>query len=238
MDNIVFERDYEQEHKQQSKEDTASAIFDIAVDGGFLSEYAKAMETIPKVVVPADKANYEYLLERADELAKRWGGRVRGVVDYKKWDASIDLILPFAEFGSRDDRNLLMEFADKSHSLTFQATEDGKLRIYVWFFYFEEIADKQEILESMIKSNPELTSLIEKYYDENPSLSESDDEVDSLDDSEQVELMTWFVETWVAATGESKESVASVIFSEMRRDYRGMLKKMLELKHTLEEGTE
>ena len=35
--------------------------------------YADAMQVIPKVVVPADKENYEYLLQRSDELAQRWG---------------------------------------------------------------------------------------------------------------------------------------------------------------------
>ena len=50
--------------------------------------------------------------------------------------------------------------------------------------------------------------------------------------------MTWFVETWSAATGESKESVASAVLYEMRHDYRNMLQKILDLKHKLEEDTE
>jgi len=73
---------------------------------------------------------------------------------------------------------------------------------------------------------------------ENPSLFESNDEVDNLDDSERVELMTWFVETWSAATGESKESVASAVLYVMRHDYRNMLQKILDFKHKLEGDTE
>lgn len=69
MENIVFERDYEEEHRQQDGNDAASAIFEIATDGGFIAAYADAMQVIPKVVVPADKENYEYLLQRSDELA-------------------------------------------------------------------------------------------------------------------------------------------------------------------------
>ena len=236
MENIVYERDYKSEHENPNEDATSSAIVDIACNQGFLAKYAKAVDAIPKVVVPADKANYEYLLKKADGLAKRLGGKVRGVVNYKEWDASIELILPFAEFGNRDDRDMLMEFADKSHSITFQATEDGKLRIYIWFFYFEEIADKQEILAAMIKDNPELSALLEKYAEENPTLAESEDEVDSLDDSEQVELIKWFVETYIAATGDSGKNIATTIFTEMRRDYRGMLRKMLDLRRQLEDG--
>ena len=133
MENIVFERDYEEEHRQQDGNDAASAIFEIATDGGFIAAYADAMQVIPKVVVPADKENYEYLLQRSDELAQRWGGKVRGVVNYEKWEATIDLLLPFAEFCDRDDLSLLKEFADKSHSITFQTNDDGRLRSFSSF---------------------------------------------------------------------------------------------------------
>ena len=150
MENIVFERDYEEEHRQQDGNDTASAIFEIATDGGFIAAYADAMQVIPKVVVPADKENYEYLLQRSDELAQRWGGKVRGVVNYEKWEATIDLLLPFAEFCDRDDLSLLKEFADKSHSITFQTNDDGRLQIHIFILYFEEIADKNEIFESIV----------------------------------------------------------------------------------------
>lgn len=238
MENIVFERDYEEEHRQQDGNDAASAIFEIATDGGFIAAYADAMQVIPKVVVPADKENYEYLLQRSDELAQRWGGKVRGVVNYEKWEATIDLLLPFAEFCDRDDLNLLKEFADKSHSITFQTNDDGRLRIHIFILYFEEITDKNEIFESILRNRPDLTALLEQYREENPSLFESNDEVDNLNDSERVELMTWFVETWSAATSESKESVASAVLYEMRHDYRNMLQKILDLKHKLEGDTE
>ena len=125
MENIVFERDYEEEHRQQDGNDAASAIFEIATDGGFIAAYADAMQVIPKVVVPADKENYEYLLQRSDELAQRWGGKVRGVVNYEKWEATINLLLPFAEFCDRDDLNLLKEFADKLPFTLFRRTMMG-----------------------------------------------------------------------------------------------------------------
>ena len=60
MENIVFERDYEEEHRQQDGNDAASAIFEIATDGGFIAAYADAMQAIPKIVVPADNDNCLY----------------------------------------------------------------------------------------------------------------------------------------------------------------------------------
>lgn len=238
MENIIYERNYEEEYRRHDGNDTASTIFEIATDGGFIAAYADAMQAISKIVVPADKENYEYLLQRSDKLAQRWSGKVRGVVNYEKWEATIDLVLPFAEFCDRDDLNLLKEFADKSHTITFQTNDDGKLRIHIFIFYFEEIADKDEIFESILRNRPDLTALLDQYKEENPILFESGDEDDNLDDSKQVELMTWFVETWAAATGENKESVASAVLYELRHDYKNTIRKILDLKHKLEGDTE
>lgn len=40
-------------------------------------------------------------------------------------------VLPFAELFNRKDIDLLKEVAGRAHSLTFEAAEDGKLRIHV-----------------------------------------------------------------------------------------------------------
>ena len=80
MDNIVFERNYEIEEK----DDRARAVFERAfAPGGFMEEFTKKMDAIPKVIVPEDKENYEYLLKLCDDYAKRHHGRIRGVVDYE-----------------------------------------------------------------------------------------------------------------------------------------------------------
>ena len=42
------------------------------------------------------------------DLAERRGGSIRGVVDYQKWDATIDLYLPYAEFNGPADLKLLI----------------------------------------------------------------------------------------------------------------------------------
>ena len=47
MDNIVFERNYE-----ETEEDTSycTAIFDQAVSGGFFERYGEMMDNIPKMI--------------------------------------------------------------------------------------------------------------------------------------------------------------------------------------------
>lgn len=100
MENTVFERNYE----IAEKDDRATAVFERAfAPGGFMEEFTKKMDSIPKVVVPKDKENYEYLLNRCDDYAKRHHGRIRGVVDYEHWDAHIDLYLRMLEFDDAED---------------------------------------------------------------------------------------------------------------------------------------
>lgn len=100
MENTVFERNYE----IVEKDDHATAVFERAfAPGGFMEEFTKKMDAIPKVVVPKDKENYDYLLNRCDDYAKRHHGRIRGVVDYEHWDAHIDLYLRMLEFDDAED---------------------------------------------------------------------------------------------------------------------------------------
>ena len=128
MENIVFERNYE----LPKEEDTlSSAIFEQAfAPGGFFEEYTKKTDAIPKVIVPEDKANYEYLLERCDGFAKKHHGRIRGVVDYRHWDSHIELFLPMLEFDDEEDMELLRDIGEKAHYLSV-THENGKYRVYI-----------------------------------------------------------------------------------------------------------
>lgn len=138
MDDIIFERDYRQ--KEKSEEDIRrSQILDRAIRGGFLDSYKSAMDKIPKYIVPEDKANYEYLLDRCDKFVERYRGHIRGIVDYHRWHSEIVLTLPFAEFGDPEDRAFLSEIAEKSHSVTFEPSENGGIRVHIFICYFNEL---------------------------------------------------------------------------------------------------
>lgn len=138
MDDIIFEKDYRQ--KKDSEEDIRRAqILDRAITGGFFDTYKSAMDKIPKYIVPEDKANYEYLLDRCDKFVERYRGHIRGIVDYHKWHSEIVLTLPFAEFGDPEDRAFLAEIAEKSHSVTFEPSESGGIRVRVFICYFDEL---------------------------------------------------------------------------------------------------
>lgn len=142
MENEIYERDYStREH--DSETERVSAIFDRAVYGSFFREYNDAMKAIPKVVVPKDKQNYEYLLKRCDEIAEQWHGHIKGVVDYEHWDSHIILTLPCLEFGNTEELELLREIAEKAHLVTVTANENGGITMNIMVNYFEEVMSEE-----------------------------------------------------------------------------------------------
>lgn len=166
MENIVYERDYAEEHRRAAERvDLESSIFDASIDTGFWKAYGEMMDAIPKVIVPEDKAAYEDLLPRLDELARRLGGKIRGEVRYDKWLSEINVILPYLEFGDDDEYELFKDLAAKTHLFTVTATEDGQVRVHVMINYFKEIEDATEAVEGMIAENKELSGLLIQSID-------------------------------------------------------------------------
>jgi hypothetical protein len=149
-------------------------------------------------------------------MAKRWGGKIRGIVDYQKWDAHIYLTLPFAEFGCDEELALLKEIAEKSHSVTFSATKDGKVELSIFIYYFEEIADKKAIFEEEILKDNELVALLEKHGEET--------------DEYAAAVIHWFIEYAVKKTGKSREELSPSIMEEVLSDPDGFFQKIEELK--------
>lgn len=142
MDNIIYEKDYRQ--KAYDEEDVRRAkILDQAIQGGFFEAYGKELDKIPKYIVPEDRANYEYLLQRCEEFVERFRGHIKGVIDYQKWHSEIIMTLPFAEFGDPEDRAFLAEIAKKSHSVTFEPSENGGIRVRIFICYFNELMTEE-----------------------------------------------------------------------------------------------
>ncbi len=137
MEDIVFEKDYT-ELKRSAKTEQAVSLYEQAISGGSLKAFADAMAKIPKVIVPEDKRNYEYLLDKLDAMAKRKNGRIKGVVDYHTWESHIEVFLPFLGFEGPEELQLMKEISEKAHSVNVTSYEDG-VRLYVMINYFEEL---------------------------------------------------------------------------------------------------
>lgn len=139
MDDIIYEQDYRRSSSLSEEDKRALAIFDRAMFGSFAKDYTAAMDAIPKVVVPEDKENFDFLLARCDEMAKIKHWKVRGVVDYHKWFSYIDVIMPLAEFDDADSLDLLREIAARATTVSFYSQENGNVKLHIMINYFREL---------------------------------------------------------------------------------------------------
>ena len=138
MENEIYEKDYGEEFRERSDKSEGKDFLDTLMEVGFFQKYQEEMNKIPKRVVPKEKADYEYLLGECDAYVRQFGGRIRGEVDYQKWQATIDLYLDHFEFCDREALTLLKEIAERAENVTF-SMKDGLIRMPVFIGYFDEV---------------------------------------------------------------------------------------------------
>lgn len=212
MENEIYERDYQAQEKTPEIE-RANAIFDRAMNGSFLRDYAAAMDAIPKVIVPEDKENYEYLLNRCDEVAKHWHGHIKGVVDYNRWESRIELTLPCVEFGDPEDLSLLREIAEKAHLVTFTANQNGGINLSIMINYFEELMTEEHrgYLEyDAIMNDDQLASMLNM-----PTLSPEDEAV--------AQRINDILDRFEAETDVDKTTAFRAVLDYMKKQDEGKL---------------
>lgn len=212
MENEIYERDYQAQEKTPEIE-RANAIFDRAMNGSFLRDYAAAMDSIPKVIVPEDKENYEYLLNRCDEVAKHWHGHIKGVVDYHRWESRIELTLPCVEFGDPEDLSLLREIAEKAHLVTFTANQNGGINLSIMINYFEELMTEEHrgYLEyDAIMNDEQLASMLNM-----PTLSPEDEAV--------AQRINDILDRFEAETDVDKTTAFRAVLDYMKKQDEGKL---------------
>ena len=158
MNNEIYEADYTR--KDEPSSGNGIDILELAKTTGFFRVYDELMKSMPKYINQTDKQNYEELLLRLDALAKRKGGKIKGIVSYEHWDAHIYITLPFFGFVHKDEKELLNDLETKAHSLTFTVTDDGKIQLSVMINYFDEIGDKDAVFSQAIDGNDELIEAI------------------------------------------------------------------------------
>lgn len=162
MENILYERDYTEEHKKAAESGTGTqsiSLMDRAIESGFFKAYSDAMHMIPKIINPISKANFEYVRDICDKMAKRWGGKIRAEVRYDKWDGIIDLTLPFIEFGNHDELREMMEISKRVDSATFSPSDTGGICLHIFCYYFTDLAteeEKDDVFMEALTSRPEL----------------------------------------------------------------------------------
>ena len=165
MKNIVYERDYKDKKTQRSGNkgnEIPTQIFDYLIASGILNTMEDTYTQMPRVVNEENSAAYNRFLTALDQIAKTFGGKIKGEIDYQNWEASIYVILPFVEFSSVEELQLLKEIASYSQTVTFTNTPDGQIRMKLLINYFDVIGNVEDTLEKEIASCPELVAMLEE----------------------------------------------------------------------------
>lgn len=165
MDDVIFERDYSIPCTKTAESSFEGQVLERVMDGNFLKAYADAMDRIPKIIVPQDKENYDYLLPLCDNLAKRLHGKVKGVVDYHRWHSYIDVHLPFLAFESPEEMRQMKEISERAHSVTVQPSGNG-IRLHIAINYFEELMTETEhtfLTIHALQQDKQLTGILNEH---------------------------------------------------------------------------
>lgn len=165
MENIVYERDYEKEKPKQAnrqRQGVSIAIFNHLMTSETFNAMEDAYIKMPRVVNEAHQAAYDRILDALDQIAKIFGGKIKGEVDYQNWEASIYIILPFIEFSTEEELKLLGDIANNSQTVTFTPTPDGSVRMKLLINYFDVIGNSNDTLVNEVASCPELAAMLEE----------------------------------------------------------------------------
>lgn len=165
MENIVYERDYKDRKPKQINgqgQEISTAIFNYLMTSGTFNAMEDAYIKMPRVVNEAHQAAYDRILDALDQIAKIFGGKIKGEVDYQNWEASIYIILPFVEFSTEDELKLLRDIASNSQTVIFTPTPDGNVRMKLLINYFDVIGNIDDTLENEIANCPELVAMLEE----------------------------------------------------------------------------
>ena len=177
MENEIFERDYRITEKSKNTSSKKPNIINYAAESGFFKAYNDAMLKIPKYIVQEDKEAYEDLLFRLDGYAKRKHGKIKGIVDYDKYESHIIVYLPHFEACDPYDFSLLSDIAAKTHNVTFQASEDGGIRLSVRINYFDEIENTENVLTDCIMKDKKLVQMLTEEHNNKKERILSDPEL-------------------------------------------------------------
>ena len=151
MDNQIYERDYTRKMDISSSDARErETLLDYSISSGVLKTMSESFNQLPREINNEKKAAYERILSSLDSVAEILGGQIKGVVDYQNWEAHIFANIPFAEFSSLEELDLLKDIAVNAQTVTFTATPDGGVRLSVLIAYFDIIGDIENTLAEKI----------------------------------------------------------------------------------------
>ena len=151
MNNQIYERDYTRKRDiSPSAVQESEKLLDYSISSGILKTMSESFNQLPRAINNEKKAAYERILAALYTIAEVLGGQIKGIVDFQNWEAHIYAYLPFSEFSSLEELELLKDIAVNAQTVTFTATPDGGIRLSVLIAYFDIIGDIENTLAEKI----------------------------------------------------------------------------------------
>ena len=166
--STTYEQDYREKRKQYHEMMSAAGsdeAFELIKGLGIMADIDKRFMELPHIINPIVKVAYEKCLLMLDSWAMLKGGRIKGEVSYEHFDAVISVIFPFFEFLDYNSIEYLRYLSMNARTITFTTTDDGNIEMRVRFDYFEDIGDKDAIIEEEIQKHPELVDALNASAD-------------------------------------------------------------------------
>lgn len=131
MRSGVYVKDYSADRKSKKLPK------ELEKDAEMIRDYSEFMRVLPKKVSTKKKAQYEQFLNQCDRLAASEGGKIRAVIDDDQAEAWIEVILPFFEFASAAEFQLLTDISTAAEYIQISVDEDGGICFKIRFPYFD-----------------------------------------------------------------------------------------------------
>lgn len=140
----IFERDYSKEpydeleidlHAGLEEEDLVTPFIEYRTD----SQAMNAPALQPCVVREGAEAKFAALLRICNKIAGHSKAFIRGVVDYEKCDAYIEMFLSYLEFSTEEDMKDLRDMSDKAVTVLFQSAPGNTIRVRLSINYFRRV---------------------------------------------------------------------------------------------------
>jgi AbrB family looped-hinge helix DNA binding protein len=164
----IYEKDYSAERKDYHAMRTAHGAdeaFDLIKSRGIMSAIDKRFLELPHVINPVKKLAYDKCLQMLDSWAMLKGANICGTVDYVHFDAHIEMVCPFFEFFEERTFEYLRFLMSGARNITFTPTDDGEIKMRACFDYFEDIGDKDKIIEEEIAKHADVVDALNEAAD-------------------------------------------------------------------------
>lgn len=172
LQDVIYEHDYADQVnllREMSHTEVGEQAWKYAVDEGVMKTIGERFRDLPHIIIPRNKEVFEKCEKLLDKMAFHRGGHIKSVISYDSFDAYIYLELPFFEFLG-ESMNTLRYISENVRAVTITSLENGCIRISVRVNYFEDIGDKDAIIDEEIGSHPELVDMLMRKREEEKAL--------------------------------------------------------------------